>query len=79
MQIVHSLIGIVPSSVAVTLPQVFSRIFVLWPVLVSVEESRDPIGLPLLLIAWTVTEVLRYLYYALGMVSFIPSLLQWCR
>jgi len=79
LEIVHSLVGLVPSSVGVTFPQVFSRVFVLWPVLAAVAESRHPAGLPMLLTAWSVTEVLRYSYYALGLLNRIPSLLQWCR
>jgi len=79
LQIVHSAIGIVPSSVGVTFPQVFSRVFLLWPILYAVAEARDPIGFPLMLTAWTVTEVMRYLYYALSLASSIPHFLQWCR
>lgn len=79
LEIVHSAIGIVPSSVGVTFPQVFSRVFLLWPILYAVAEARDPIGFPLMLTAWTVTEVMRYLYYALSLISSIPHFLQWCR
>ena len=75
----HSAIGIVPTSVGVTFPQVFSRVFLIWPILYCVSESRDQIGFPLLLTAWTVTEVMRYLFYALSLISAVPYALQWCR
>lgn len=78
-EILHSIIGIVPSSLGVTFPQVFSRVFLLWPILYRVSESRDQLGFPLLLTAWTITEVMRYLYYVLNLVGSVPGLLQWCR
>lgn len=36
-------------------------------------------GLPLALIAWSITEVIRYLYYALNLLGAVPYLLVWCR
>ena len=78
-EILHSLIGIVPSSIGVTLPQVFSRFFVLWPILVVAPEAQASIGLPCLLVAWVVTEVIRYLFYVLALFDAVPQLLRWCR
>ena len=79
LKIVHSAVGLTPSSIGVTLPQVFSRVFLIWPILFKVPESRDEYGFPMLLMAWTITEILRYLYYALNLISMVPSFLVWCR
>lgn len=75
----HSAVGLVPTSVGVTLPQVFSRLFVTWPVLYCVAETRECVGFSLLLAAWSITECIRYLFYALGLVGNVPHLLVWCR
>jgi len=79
LEVIHSAVRIVPSSAGVTLVQVFSRVFLLWPILYCVPESRDIVGFPMLLTAWILTEVLRYLYYTLSLVNSIPAILKWCR
>lgn len=33
----------------------------------------------MLLLAWSVTEVIRYSYYALNIVKAVPHILTWCR
>jgi very-long-chain (3R)-3-hydroxyacyl-CoA dehydratase len=66
--------SIIPSNVGITFAQVFSRVFLLWPILYYVTATRDQFGFPLLLIAWTVTEVLRYLYYILNLLSTVPAI-----
>ncbi|XP_046452779.1 very-long-chain (3R)-3-hydroxyacyl-CoA dehydratase 2-like [Daphnia pulex] len=66
--------SIIPSNVGITFAQVFSRVFLLWPILYYVTTTRDQFGFPLLLIAWTVTEVLRYLYYILNLLSTVPAI-----
>nr|CAH0111357.1 unnamed protein product [Daphnia galeata] len=78
-EIVHSATGIIPSNVGITFAQVFSRVFLLWPILYKVTETRDQFGFPLLLAAWTITEILRYLYYTLNLLSTVPAIVQWCR
>lgn len=52
---------------------------VVWPVLYKVSEARDSIGVPMLLVAWSVTEVIRYSFYALNIVNSVPKFLVWCR
>jgi len=78
-EVIHSLIKIIPNSALVTLVQVFSRVFVLWPIIYMVPESRHQIGFPLMLSAWFITETMRYLYYTFSLLNFIPSILKWCR
>ena len=59
--------------------QVFSRVFVTWAVVEAFEEAKAARGLPLLLLAWSVTEVIRYSYYALGLFNSCPTFLTWLR
>ncbi|KAK4013158.1 very-long-chain (3R)-3-hydroxyacyl-CoA dehydratase 2 [Daphnia magna] len=79
LEVVHCACGITPSNTVITFAQVYSRVFLIWPILYNVPDARDQIGFSLLLLAWTVTEVLRYLYYVLNLISFVPGILLWCR
>jgi len=36
-------------------------------------------GLPLALIAWSITEIIRYSYYFANLISFVPHILVWMR
>lgn len=36
-------------------------------------------GLPLALLAWSITEIIRYGYYALNLINLVPSILIWLR
>ena len=83
MEILHSMFGLVRSSVLNTLPQVMSRVGVLWIVLDGIVmkdlSTRDTIGFPMLLFAWTITEVIRYPFYWNALLGSVPYPLQWCR
>ena len=59
--------------------QVFSRLFVTWAVIHSYPEAREDKGFPMLLVAWSVTEIIRYSYYALGLFNATPWILTWLR
>uniref|UniRef100_A0A914H0L5 Very-long-chain (3R)-3-hydroxyacyl-CoA dehydratase n=1 Tax=Globodera rostochiensis TaxID=31243 RepID=A0A914H0L5_GLORO len=79
LEIVHSLVGLVRSPVFTTLVQVFSRVTVLWLILDTVETSRASVGVPMLLLAWSITEVVRYSFYALNLLNSVPYALTWMR
>jgi len=77
-QIVHAATGIVKSSVFLTMFQVASRVFVLWCVLEISPPSQVCIGVPMLILAWTITEIIRYGYYFFNLIG-LPTLIQWFR
>lgn len=52
---------------------------VVWGILYSVEPSQKSIGFPLLLVAWTVTEIIRYLYYIVNLAKVEANVLTWLR
>lgn len=83
LEIFHCLFGVVRSSVFTTLPQVASRLFILWVVADSLimkdVTNRNTVGFPMLLFAWTITEIIRYSYYANALVDSVLAPLQWCR
>ncbi|PIO61579.1 tyrosine phosphatase-like protein, PTPLA, partial [Teladorsagia circumcincta] len=45
----------------------------------AILEARESMGVPMLLLAWSVTEVVRYSYYALGLFNAVPYFLTWIR
>jgi len=79
LEIVHVVLKVVRSNPIFTFMQVFSRLYVLWGVLVPIEESRNSSGVIMLLAAWTLTEVVRYAYYALELLKLTPFCLMWSR
>lgn len=82
-EVFHALFGLVRSSPLVTLVQIFSRLVVLWLyldiVLMRHEGTKNTIGFPVLLFAWTVTEIIRYTFYTYNLLDIISSSLVWCR
>jgi len=69
LEVVHCCSGLVRSSALLTLCQVFSRLFIVWPVLYALPQTRTSLGFPMLLAAWCPTEVIRYLFYFLGLID----------
>jgi len=53
-------------------------VFVLWGVLEISPPSTVSIGLPLLLFAWSITEIIRYGYYFLNLIG-LSQLIVWFR
>ncbi|KAG5312377.1 HACD2 dehydratase, partial [Acromyrmex insinuator] len=82
LEIIHAGIGLVPSNVLITLVQVFSRIMVVNGALLVTPYTyaASSLGLPLALIAWSITEIIRYSYYFINLISGImPRVLVWLR
>ena len=79
LEILHAALGLVRSPVMVTFQQVFSRVYVTWAILHICPPSQDSIGFPLLLFAWTITEIIRYSMYAINLFSSPPFPLTWLR
>jgi len=79
LEILHAATGIVPSNPVVTLQQVFSRVMVVCGVTMPTIAARNTVGLPLALLAWCITEIIRYSYYALNLVNAVPHFLVWLR
>jgi len=79
LEIFHAIFGLVRSSVQVTTQQVFSRVYVVWAILYMCPTSQLSIGFPMLLFAWTITEIIRYSMYAVSLVGNPPYFLTWLR
>ncbi|XP_049800898.1 very-long-chain (3R)-3-hydroxyacyl-CoA dehydratase 2 [Schistocerca nitens] len=79
LEILHAALKLVPSSVVVTTFQVFSRVFAVCGVLLATPTAPLSIGVSLAMLAWSISEITRYLYYALNIAGFVPYALIWCR
>jgi len=83
LEIFHSMFGLVASPMMTTLMQVSSRLFVVWFVL-DLETfikftDTEHIVVTTLSISWSVTEVIRYSFYALKNYEMVPYFLLWLR
>ncbi|KAL2490691.1 Very-long-chain (3R)-3-hydroxyacyl-CoA dehydratase PASTICCINO 2 [Abeliophyllum distichum] len=80
LEILHGLIGLVRSPVSATLPQISSRLYVLWGILWSFPEIRTHFLVSSLVISWSITEIIRYSFFGLKEAfGSAPSWLLWLR
>jgi hypothetical protein len=93
MEVIHAIFGIARSPVMVTAMQVSSRLMVVWGVLYIAPPSRAAflplanvingvdlgLGLPSLLFAWGITEVVRYSFYFFKLLGSVPHSVTWMR
>ena len=83
LEIIHSLIGIVKSSIFATSIQIIGRIIIV--VILSNFPSAVSKGYLLLYFAWSIIEIIRYIYYIMSLYQKeshnfnIPYILIWCR
>lgn len=81
-EILHVVIGFVPGSIIMTAIQVFSRLFIVWVPLFFVPIAAHPVGVAgfwFISFAWTLTELIRYPFYALNLFNACPCILTWLR
>ena len=82
-EIMHSLFGIVKSSIFATSIQILGRIIIV--VILQFFPSALSKGYLLIYFAWALVEIIRYLYYIFSLLQKelsnfkIPYLLIWCR
>ncbi|CAG9533308.1 unnamed protein product [Cercopithifilaria johnstoni] len=79
LEIVHAAARFVRSPVGTTAMQVFSRVSLLWLILYKVVSAQASIGVLFLLIAWSMTEVVRYSYYGLALINAVSNFHTWLR
>uniref|UniRef100_A0A224XWW1 Very-long-chain (3R)-3-hydroxyacyl-CoA dehydratase n=1 Tax=Panstrongylus lignarius TaxID=156445 RepID=A0A224XWW1_9HEMI len=79
LEVLNVALGFVKSNLGVTFVQVMSRVILVCGALWATPTAPLSYGLPLLLIAWSITEVIRYSFYALNIIGAVPYFLIWCR
>ncbi|THX52007.1 PTPLA-domain-containing protein [Aureobasidium pullulans] len=81
LEVVHAAVGIVRAPLLTTLMQVASRILLIWGIVTPFPNTVafSPIY-STMLIAWSITEVIRYSYFAINLSSgSVPSFWLWLR
>lgn len=79
-EVIHAMTGLVRSPVATTFLQVLSRLIVLYGA-VEIGDSdarKSPIFVQMV-IAWSLSEIIRYAFYTLNTFHLKPKLLTWLR
>ncbi|XP_062520821.1 very-long-chain (3R)-3-hydroxyacyl-CoA dehydratase 2-like [Corticium candelabrum] len=80
LEIVHAALGLFSSGVFLTAFQVASRLFLLWGVTnLGGLPVQQHYGVVLMVLAWTITEIIRYSFYGLTVCNKLPYCLKWCR
>ncbi|KAM3506147.1 hypothetical protein MY10362_002533 [Beauveria mimosiformis] len=79
LEILHSLFGIVRAPVATTIMQVMSRLLLVWAITYPYPFVTQAPSYASMLFAWSVTEVIRYSYFATSLVGFQPWFLTFLR
>ncbi|KAM0022074.1 putative very-long-chain (3R)-3-hydroxyacyl-CoA dehydratase [Helianthus debilis subsp. tardiflorus] len=63
LEILHGIIGLVRSPITATLPQIGSRLYVVWGILYSFPEVQKHPLISSLVISWSITEIVRYSFF----------------
>ncbi|KAL1868523.1 hypothetical protein Daus18300_005957 [Diaporthe australafricana] len=80
LEIVHSVLGVVRAPLLTTLMQVSSRFALVWGAVHAYPLIAASPAYSSMLLAWSATEVVRYLFFALSLGGgYEPALLQWLR
>ncbi|KAK9236870.1 tyrosine phosphatase-like protein [Lipomyces kononenkoae] len=80
LEIVHSAVGLVRSPIMTTVIQVASRILLVWGVVYLFPESgATTLAYTTMTLSWSITEIIRYAYYAYTIQGNSPQWLTWLR
>ncbi|ESK96463.1 protein tyrosine phosphatase [Moniliophthora roreri MCA 2997] len=79
LEVVHVLLGWVRSPLVTTVMQVSSRLFLVWGVVERFDETHTNPLFTTMVFAWSLTEVIRYSFYALGLLGSEPKSLLYFR
>lgn len=71
--------GIVRAPIATTAMQVASRLLLVWGVVDQFPHLAKSAGYSTMLIAWSVTEVVRYSYFVFNLSGYQPAFITWLR
>ncbi|GJJ06240.1 hypothetical protein Clacol_000430 [Clathrus columnatus] len=79
LEVLHALLGWVRSPLTTTAMQVSSRLILVWAIADRFESARyNPIYTSMVF-SWSITEIIRYTFYALNKLEFEPRWLLWLR
>lgn len=79
LEIVHAAKGITPSNTYLTLHQINARLSVIIFGFLPFEAAQLSAGYTISLMAWCITEIIRYSCYASKLLEVAPYPLMWLR
>ncbi|KAF5696547.1 cytochrome P450 monooxygenase [Fusarium globosum] len=79
LEVLHSMLGVVRASFMTTLMQVASRFLLVWAIVDVFPFLALSPFYSSMLIAWSVTEIIRYSFFALSLSGYQPKFLTWLR
>lgn len=80
LEVLHVLLGLVRSPLPTTFIQVSSRMILIWALVARFSSTHASPIYTTMVLAWSLTEVPRYSYYALGLLALQPPpWLTWLR
>lgn len=79
MEILHAALGIVRGSPAAAFLQWTGRANVLFAVILAIPQIKSGVAAGAMVIAWSVSEVIRYPWYAANLIGTGPFWLTWLR
>ncbi|KAG6820974.1 hypothetical protein H0H93_008603 [Arthromyces matolae] len=78
-EVFHVLFGFVRSPLPTTAAQVASRLFLVWGIVEQFADVRTNPIFTSMLLSWSITEVIRYSFYAFTLLGYEPYVLLWLR
>ncbi|KAH9216350.1 tyrosine phosphatase-like protein, partial [Leptodontidium sp. 2 PMI_412] len=79
LEVVHAATGLVRAPIGTTAMQVASRLLLVWGVVDTFPFLAKSAGYSSMLIAWSVTEVVRYSYFVFTLSGYSPGFISWLR
>ncbi|KAN0091120.1 Protein tyrosine phosphatase-like protein, PTPLA domain containing protein [Tylopilus felleus] len=80
LEVLHVLLGLVRSPLPTTFVQVSSRLILVWAIVARYPSTHTSPIYTTMVLAWSLTEVPRYTYYALSLLGITPPFwLTWLR
>ncbi|KAF4621163.1 hypothetical protein D9613_000611 [Agrocybe pediades] len=79
LEVVHVIFGWVRSPLHTTVMQVSSRLFLVWGITEQFPEVRSNPLYSSMVLAWSLTEIIRYSFYAFNLVGLNPRVLSFLR
>ncbi|KAG0648976.1 3-hydroxyacyl-deHydratase [Hyphodiscus hymeniophilus] len=79
LEVIHAASGLVRAPISTTGMQVASRLLLVWGVVNNFPVLAKSSAYSSMLVAWSVTEVIRYSYFVLSLSGYQPRAVTWLR
>lgn len=79
LEVFHSATGLVRAPLSTTAMQVASRLLLVWGIVQPFPFVAESPGYSSMLVAWSVTEVIRYSYFVFNLSGYNPGIVTWFR